>query len=147
MCWFYWFSCFHFLCSVCVLLCSLFCCFGVIYINNNNNNNNFRRLEIVQFRRLADASQPSLKMPGKRCFCSSACPWPFNRATRSPSKTQCPPNESALQPLTLFFNIYALMLCAGRHTKNNNNKPDFVANFNSRLFTADLRYNFRLKFG
>ena len=57
------------------------------------------------FWRLADASQPSLKMPGKQC--SSACPWPFNRGMRSPSKTQCPPNELPLQPLTLFFNIYA----------------------------------------
>ena len=40
---------------------------------------------------------------------------------RSPSKTQCPPNESPLQPLTLFFNIYAHRLCAGGHLKNNNN--------------------------
>ena len=49
------------------------------------------------------------------CFCSSACPWPFNRGTRSPSKTLYPPNESPLQPLTFFFNIYAHRL------KNNNN--------------------------
>ena len=40
----------------------------------------------------------------------------------SPSKTQCPPNESPLQPLTLFFNIYAHRLCAGGHKNSNNNK-------------------------
>ena len=73
------------------------------------------------FRRLADASQPLLKMPGKQCFCSIACPWPFNRGMRSPSKSQCPPNESPLQLLTLFFNIYAHRLCAGGHKNNNNN--------------------------
>jgi len=37
----------------------------------------------------------------------------LQQGMRSPSKTQCPPNESPLQPLTLFFNIYAHMLCAG----------------------------------
>jgi len=26
-------------------------------------------------------------MPGKQCFYSSACPWPFNRGMRSPSTT------------------------------------------------------------
>ena len=55
------------------------------------------------FRRLADASQPSLKIPVKQCFCSSACPWPFNRGMRSPSKTQCPLNESPLQPFNAFL--------------------------------------------
>ena len=67
----------------------------------------------LQLKIIARASQPSLKIPGKQCFCSSACQWPFNRGTRSPSKTQCPPNKSPLQPLTLFFNIYAHRLCAG----------------------------------
>ena len=66
---------------------------------------------------MADASQPSLKIPGKQCFCSSACQWPFNRGMRSPSKTQCPLNESPLQPLTLFFNIYAHRLCASEQNK------------------------------
>jgi len=78
----------------------------------NNNNNNKQQAHGTawpsnSFRRLADASQPSLKMPGKQCFCSSACPWPFNSGTRSPSETECSPNESPFQPLTLFFNIYA----------------------------------------
>ena len=45
-------------------------------------------------------------------FLFQRLPWPFNRGTRSPSKIQCPPNESPLQPLTL-FNIYAHRLCAG----------------------------------
>ena len=35
----------------------------------------------------------------------------------APSKTQCPPNESPLQPLILFSNIYAHRLCAGGHKK------------------------------
>ena len=105
-------------------------------LNNNNNNNNNQATQQKMdkyskllsthifcpvavetagtwngwpsnlFRRLADAPQSSLKMSGKRCFCSSACQWP--------SKTQCPPNELPLQPLTLFFNIYT-------HMKNNTN--------------------------
>jgi len=40
------------------------------------------------FRRLADASQPSLNIPGKQCFWSSACPWLFSGGMRPLCKTQ-----------------------------------------------------------
>jgi len=72
-------------------------------------------------------------------FLSSACPWPFNRGTWSPSKTQRPPNESPLRQLTLFFkgfNIYAHRLCAGGHKNDANNNN----NNNTRITLTHMVY-------
>ena len=63
------------------------------------------------------------------------------RGPRSPSKTQCPTNESPLQPLTLFFNIYAhklkiiiiiviiitiIIIMKTRPSNNNNNNNNNI---------------------
>ena len=86
---------------------------------NNNNNNNMERLG----HRTHSGNWPMHHTHHWRCQVNSvSVPAPLNGPStgecgpRSPSKTQCPPNESPLQPLTLFFNIYA-----PKNKKNNNN--------------------------
>jgi len=77
------------------------------------------------FRRLVDASHAAITEDARETvflFCS-ACPWTFNAVA---FQTQCPPNESPLQPLTLSYRP---------NNNNNNNNALYCHNIDKRNLT------------
>ena len=68
------------------------------------------------FRKLAGRSHFSLRTPGRQCFCSCACPLPFNGEMRSPSSARSLPlnNQLITHCSRFLFNfLVAYRLCAG----------------------------------